>query len=323
MQNSKISVIIPVYNVEKYLKQCLDSVISQSYSNLEIILINDGSNDSSLSICREYEIIDERVVVINKKNGGLSDARNVGLDIATGNYIFFLDSDDFLDKKLLELLINQFSLFDIDIAMCSFTSFTDGTSDAKLPINKKCKSHIYRNKDESLKALYSKKNNINNVVWNKLYKKNLFDTIRFPVGKINEDMFTTYKLLFEAKGVLSINYPGYFYRVRKNSIMGQFSVKRFDVFDAFTEAKIFYQKKEMSLYEQMVLEQAMKKAMVFYSMLDGKFKEKSLDIYKGLYSDYLKLNCKRKIIFTFYNRGFNFFSKILQIYITIKNKGRF
>ena len=194
-----ISVIVPIYNVEKYLNKCIESIINQSYSNLEIILVDDGSKDSSGIMCDSYILKDKRIKVIHKENGGLSDARNVGIDKAKGEYIVFIDSDDWIDEKMIEILYNIIKKNNSDISICDyFLAYNEEIQTQKEDIEIINLSNI-----EALKKIYDKDLGVCMIVaWNKLYKRNLFkDDIRYPYGKIHEDEFTTYKLLYKAEKI--------------------------------------------------------------------------------------------------------------------------
>lgn len=211
-----ISVVIPVYNVEQYLRRCVDSVLKQTYKKLEIILINDGSTDTSGDICDEYSLFDPRIKVIHKNNGGLSDARNTGIEVASGLHITFIDSDDWVSANYIEVLYNLLIIKDSDISMCNFQ---------KLPAQ-----NISKNRDnieiyeftniEALNELVGKYYIQMVVTWGKLYKYGLFKEIRFPFGKIHEDEFTTYKLLYKANKVVFTTEPLVYYWQRSDSITG-------------------------------------------------------------------------------------------------------
>lgn len=175
----KISVIIPVYNVEKYLKRCLDSVISQKYKNLEIILIDDGSTDNSGKICDEYAQKDKRIIVIHKENGGLSDARNKGLEVCTGDYISFVDSDDWIEEDFFEYVVNNAKDNDLLI----FDYYISNGKNSKWIKYKN--SEFELTKEKCLIELTKAK--IQSYAWNKVYKINLFNDIRFPKGRNYED----------------------------------------------------------------------------------------------------------------------------------------
>lgn len=219
----KISVIVPVYNVEKYLSQCLDSIIHQTYKNLEIILVDDGSTDSSGLICDNYSQKDKRIKIIHKCQGGLSDARNAGLKIATGEYISFIDSDDFIDKNMYSILINNTQKYNSDIVWFNYYNYYS----KKHFIN----SSIIKNNDlydlsSSDKIKFAKnlfyQYKMDAHVWAKLYKRSIFNNIKFPYGKLFEDIFVLLPILSNAKIISTIPDCLYFYRNRSESIVNQY-----------------------------------------------------------------------------------------------------
>lgn len=235
MENTKdlISVIVPVYNVEKYLPQCIDSILNQTEKNLEIILVDDGSLDNSGKICDEFSKKDDRIVVIHKKNNGLSSARNAGLEIAKGNYIGFVDSDDWLDKSMYEILLKLLKENNSDISCCDF--FKTANSDGSIPHIDNEIINSYNN-IESLNNFYNDLYTQTVVAWNKLYKRELFKDISYPVGKIHEDEGTTYKLYYKANKITYTNRPLYYYRITPNSITtSKFNKKRLDIIDVYDE----------------------------------------------------------------------------------------
>ncbi len=235
----KVSIIVPIYNVEKYLKECLDSIINQTYKNIEILLINDGSPDNSKKIMEYYKKKDDRILCYYKENGGLSDARNFGLDKATGNYITFVDSDDYIDRNYIEKLYNQIKKDNSKISQCGFYDITDKGNILKSTFYKTIKKI---NKLDYIYQTYDKYNGENVVTWNKMYDKSIFDDIRFPYGKIHEDEFVIHKIIDKVDFISIVNEPLYYYRKNENSIMGKkYSIKRLDIIDAF-EIKIkFYE----------------------------------------------------------------------------------
>jgi len=247
-----ISIIVPIYNVEDYLVDCLENIVNQTYKNLEIILVDDGSPDNCGNICDEYAKKDNRIKVIHKENGGLSSARNVGLDIATGEYISFIDSDDFVSKDFIEKLYNLCKKNGAEIAECNFLKFVDKIE--KSNINPKIESY---SSIEMQKRIYSNEYIRTIVVWNKLYKKCIYETLRFPIGKINEDEFTTYKAFGNtSEKIVITNEVLYYYRYNENSIMGRkFNEKRLDVLEAYEERKEYFREKDLvELYEKTVEE---------------------------------------------------------------------
>jgi len=240
-----ISVIVPIFNVGKYLEKCIDSIIMQTYKELEIILIDDGATDDSGLICDRYEKIDGRIQVIHKKNGGLSDARNAGIEIASGEYIAFIDSDDYIDVNMFERLVSLLEFESADIAVCNYTLVYEGEDFSVTKILNKNKKYIVI--DDKMKLVENCiKNNFDifTVAWNKLYRTKCFGAIRYPVGKIHEDVFTTYKLLYNANKIVYVEDIYYYYLQRKSSIMGQkFNENRLYRLDALQEQLNFYLEK--------------------------------------------------------------------------------
>ena len=235
-----ISVIVPIYNVEKYLHKCIDSIINQTYKNLEIILVDDGSPDNCGKICDEYAKKDDRIKVIHKQNGGLSDARNAGLDNAKGEYISFIDGDDYIAEDMLEVLYNRIYQDNSDMAICNFLCVNEENTEIKelntdMPINDSILSQ-----DEFFEKLCINKYWHYVISWNKLYRKQLFKNIRFPKGKIHEDEFVIHYIANECKKISSVKKPLYFYVQRENSIMNsEFSVKSLDGVEAFYNRTLF------------------------------------------------------------------------------------
>lgn len=217
-----ISVIVPVYNVEKYLERCLDSILRQTYTNLEILVIDDGSKDNSGKICDEYEAKDSRIKVIHKINGGLSDARNAGLKIATGEYIGFVDSDDYIADDMFETLYN---LSENNSADISIVSFYEIYKDKIIGVRND-KTLTKMTKEEALKELLID-TNIQSYAWNKLFKKELFEGLNFPVGKNFEDIATTVLLFEKAENVVVLQEPKYYYLRRDDSIIGHRNSKTY------------------------------------------------------------------------------------------------
>lgn len=240
-----ISVIVPIYNVEMYLNNCIESIINQRYTNLEIILVDDGSTDKSFNLCNIWASRDSRIKVIHKENGGLSDARNIGLQMAKGDFIAFVDSDDWIEESFLQKLYLAILQSDADIAECSVT-FVD--EDGKTIKERKVKngSKILK-KVEALQALILE-NGVYQTVWNKLYRRSVINDIFFEVGRCNEDEFWTYKVIDNAESMILVNSPLYNYRQRQSSIMGKgYTIKRLDGVLARFQ-RIEYLKKYEPLY---------------------------------------------------------------------------
>lgn len=217
-----ISVIVPVYNVEKYLKKCLDSIVNQTYKNLEIIIVDDGSTDNSGLICDEYSKNDSRIKVIHKKNGGLSDARNVGLDNANGKYISFIDSDDYIEENMIICLYHDCE--DNNCQMASSNKIYELENEKKYYTKEVIKSEVV-NKEMALKNLLLNDPS----VANKLFNKELFNDIRFIKGKLYEDILTTPNLIEKCDNVFLDEKYFYHYIQHENSIIhNNFSKKKMD-----------------------------------------------------------------------------------------------
>ena len=249
-----VTVIVPVFNVEEYLEKCIKSIICQTYSKLEIIIVDDGSTDNSPKICDKWSLVDKRIQVIHKENGGLSDARNTALKIAKGNYISFVDSDDWLDQYFVETLLKILIEENADIAECG-VAYVDKSN--QLIRERKClEEKVIKNKIDSLRSLIME-NGLYQTVWNKLYKRRVIDSIYFEKGKYNEDDFWTYQIFDRSDRVVAISSVLYFYVQRNSSIMGSgYQIKRLDSLEArvrrmeylqrydkladFTKANIFY-----------------------------------------------------------------------------------
>lgn len=239
-----VSVIVPIYNVELYLNKCINSIINQTYKNLEIILVDDGSTDTSGYIAENYASIDDRIFVIHKKNEGLSVARNYGLDFATGDWIAFVDSDDWINERFIECMLQVAKDYECEIVQCDMLKPTlDGDF-----IDQYARCPIIFDNISFLKASYDLLKVKNNFVWNKIYKKALFDEIRFPHFKLHEDEFTTYKLIWRCKKIGYISNKLYYYRQRYGSIMGNaFDNKNLDALEASKEKADFFH--DIGLFE--------------------------------------------------------------------------
>lgn len=218
-----ISVIIPVYNVEKFLRQCLDSVLTQTFCNLEVIAVDDGSTDSSGNICDEYLQKDNRVRVIHKPNGGLASARNSGLDIARGEWIFFLDSDDYIVPDCLECLYVTATDSGADIVTAASTHSENSLGKGSDVCVLDSKTAIWRTLHQTHRML--------NMACAKLYRRNIFDTERFTEGRWYEDLDAFYRFFDRARTIAVVSKVMYFYRLHSNSFLGHWTPQRLQVLD--------------------------------------------------------------------------------------------
>lgn len=239
-----ISIIVPIYNVEKYLRRCIESIMNQTYKNLEIILIDDGSEDNSGKICDEYVEKDSRIKVIHKKNGGLSDARNSGLKIAEGKYVGFVDSDDYIAVDMYEYLFNLIKNNDACISICNFEKIWDNIEKKDKEIEFK-QSELVLDSKEALKSIIDDKK-LKSYAWNKLYKIELFKDIEYPKGLNMEDIATTYRLIYKSKKVVIGNEKKYYYIQREGSILNSKKSKYYiDYFNVFYERFLFFIKNNL------------------------------------------------------------------------------
>lgn len=223
-----ISVIVPVFNVEKYLYRCLDSVCGQTYTNLEIIVVDDGSTDQSPDICKKYAKADSRVQVIHKKNGGLSDARNAGLAVATGSYIGFVDSDDWIEPNMYEVLYTLCREHNLDLIAARFCEEMSGKETRETFSNE---FHVLQGLDMLRCNLAdSPQCIITNSVWDRLYKREVLRGLMFPVGKCYEDICFSAKVFLNSKKCGYLDAGLYHYVIREDSIMGR-GVKNQSVFN--------------------------------------------------------------------------------------------
>ena len=233
-----ISVIIPVYKVEKYLCRCVDSVLEQTYTNMEIILVDDGSPDNCPVMCDEYARQDSRVKVIHQENAGLSGARNAGIDMAQGQWLAFVDSDDYLAADFLEQLYQACVDTDSSLSVCRWEYVRGET----IPEHGTGETRVYTGR-EMLANLYVPDGAYFVVAWNKLYRKELFEDIRYPLGRIHEDEATTYRIYDKVKKAAYVDRSLYGYFVTPVSITRGFNPKRMDWVTAVAERLDFFEQK--------------------------------------------------------------------------------
>lgn len=312
MNNPLISVIVPVYNVELYLKECVNSIISQTYRNLEIIMVDDGSTDKSGNICDTFE--DTRIKVYHKQNGGLSDARNFGLKVSTGDYVLFVDSDDYLDLNMIKVLVDNAINYKVDISICGFSKYYNETKILK------CSNETDNYKIDNLRKieyLYDF-HHYGVGVWNKLFKKDLLENIFFPVGKVSEDYFVMYKIFYRAKNVYFTGQSLYFYRQRENSITKS-KKTRFDVLEALNNYVDFAKNKEPSLLNSAIHASVFSWLGIYNTILNNKdaldkkkeLRKKIKFNYKIAYNYETSLNRKMQLfLFKYFNFFYPFFYKI-------------
>ncbi|EGP5645524.1 glycosyl transferase family 2 [Enterococcus faecium] len=238
----EISIIVPVYKVEPYLRKCVDSILAQTFTDFEVILVDDGSPDNSGKICDEYASKDSRVRVIHKKNGGLSSARNAGIDVARGKYLGFVDSDDYIEKDMYELLYDNIVKEQADLSICGvYDLYANREPKILTP------QYMVLSKIEAMKMILEAKV-VSVQAWNKLYKKEIFDTIRYPEGVITEDAAVILPVLDKTEKVVIDTQQKYYYFHRENSITSsRFGEKDLDTINVWKENEIWIKERHPEL----------------------------------------------------------------------------
>lgn len=314
----RVSIIIPIYNVEKYIDRCLTSVINQTYSNLEIILVDDGSTDNCPDICDEYARKDSRIKVIHKVNGGLSDARNVGCKYATGMYIWYVDSDDEIINTAVEELVNIILKYKADVICFNFKELFDETNEEtdnkfySYSFSKKCTELTY--KEAISDNIY--RIGIRYEAQSKIYKSSIAKQIEFPVGKLAEDFATFYKFLRIAKKIIYYDNQIYVYYKRKNSIMGNKSEKLYiDIYnnelDYYNEVKSL----NLDVHTENKAEENLFRTLIKTYIKIYKSENSSLvnEVKTNLYSiSFKKLNIKFKLLYLAFRINCNFSAWLLR-----------
>ncbi|NTW71212.1 MAG: glycosyltransferase [Eubacteriaceae bacterium] len=248
---SKVSIIIPVYNTEKYISKCIDSIMGQAFTDFDLILVNDGSTDNSGKICNNYASEDDRISVIHKPNGGQSSARNAGLAIAKGEYISFIDSDDWIDPDFYCTLVEYADSNRADIAACNL--YVVNQWDQIRPFTPDAKSKIY-SRAEAVEEIFS-----NRILTfspcNKIYRRHIFENLRFDQDIILEDMDIAYKIIHRANKIVYLEQPLYYYRYNNESTLRKkFTLKRIDEYEVKKRMYEFYLKNYPELADQVYLE---------------------------------------------------------------------
>lgn len=239
--NPLISIIVPVYNAERYLKKCMDSLRNQSYSKIEIILIDDGSSDHSGEMCDRYARMDSRIMVTHQANGGQARARNRGIDLSKGELLLFVDSDDYIDVQMLEQMYRRIREDRSDLAVCGYT-FQDETGKE---LGTFTLVDSVRSGFQTLEMAYGENGFLlNSIIVNKLYKRELFAEIRFPEGRLHEDEATVYKLIDQSRRVSILSEALYYYVEHPNSTMtSRYTVRRLDGVEACYERYFYFRQR--------------------------------------------------------------------------------
>ncbi|MFC7322727.1 glycosyltransferase family 2 protein [Halobacillus campisalis] len=292
--NPAISIIVPVYNVEPYLRKCLNSILAQTFTDFEVIVVNDGSTDGSGEICDEFSKNDIRVKVIHEKFKGVSSARNTGVRFAQGEYIGFVDSDDRVEKEMYKKLYRLCIDSECDISICRLGREIDGK--LMYPIQKG--GYIVElSNEEAMKELF-KGELYRFSLCNKLFKRDLFEGVNFPEGRIHEDMATTYKLFEKAKRISFIDYSGYIYVKRQNSILTKkYNSNRLDSFKGWEEIINFMKERYPQLSNEYL-------SSFVYWTVDNSFlvlnqvdKKRERNEYLNIIQNYAKPHCKNILLY--------------------------
>lgn len=285
MKEYKVSIIIPVYNVERYIERCLESVFNQTFKNSEVIIVNDGSTDKSMDIVKHYK---EKCLIINQENSGLSSARNKGLEYATGDFILFIDSDDYIHPSMVKDMYDVIVSTQSDIVICGYQSVKENEEiiDNKSDIKVECISSL-----EAVKLFFL--NEITGHAWNKMAKKQLYleNNISYPVGQYYEDMPVTFDLLVNSEKISIIDKKYYYYVVRENSITQKINLKKIE--DHFSIFKYIENKLEnaskisyFKYYKMYLINQLFYNFKVFKKIKDSSSEDYSL--HKAAIEDKLK-----------------------------------
>ena len=302
-----ISIIVPVYNVEKYVKKCLDSILAQTLNNIEIIVVDDGSTDSSGTICDEYVKLDNRIHVYHKTNGGLSSARNYGIEKSTGRYLGFVDSDDYIEPDMYEVLLNNLQKYDADMSLCGLYDIYNGKPRKLFLDNRTFEATV----EETIKIVLEAKITSVTAV-NKLYKRELFDDVRYPEGKTAEDAFIILDLLMRCKKTVVTTIQKYYYVHRPGSITTVFfNVKTLDVLDAYNKNYVIIKEN----YPKLVDVARMRLCWANFYVLD-RLVVSSFDEYGHILNkvvSYLRNN----FLFIVFDKNFRFSRKIAMVMLMI------
>jgi glycosyltransferase involved in cell wall biosynthesis len=320
MANALISIIIPVYNVEKYLSRCLDSLINQSYTDLEIILVDDGAKDKSPQICNDYALKDERVHAYHKPNGGLSDARNYGIQYATGKYIAFIDSDDYVHPDYLQTLYNNAINYSADISICNFEKVIEGKeheSDSKGQVQ--C-----FNQEECMQQVLGGELELPfTTAWGKLFKREIFAILRFPKGKIHEDIFIAHLWFEKATKAVYTSAGLYYYIFREDSITSKERANTFtncDSLDASKERLNFFKIWNSGKYKNNGYEGHITMSLGVYPRLADNLSDKKNEILEEMRSIYsmvdqgeIQLDSKLKIRLHYFVKFPRLYSRMIKL----------
>ncbi len=321
MQHELISVIVPVYNIETFVGRCINSILCQTYENLEIIIVNDGSTDHSGEICHEIALNDFRIQVIDQENSGLSEARNAGLRIAKGAYVAFVDGDDYIDNQMYEVLHDRLIQDDSDLALCNIRYVDENgycTDENRFDLNNEilCEKEFW--------GKYFGKCHMPYVVsWNKLYKTCIFKNITFDKGKIHEDEFILHKIVSQCERISVIKDSLYNYVQRSGSIMNvSYSVQRLQAVEACNQRISYFVENDLDFTDLLILRmlgllvEARENLDFSYEINREKYNEVLRSYKKSFWCHFRKLNRILKIkglMFLYCNQGYLWLRRVRKI----------
>jgi glycosyltransferase involved in cell wall biosynthesis len=291
MEPYKVSVVVPIYKVEKYLNRCVDTIVNQTYTNLEIILVDDGSPDKSGSIAKEYAKSDDRIKVINKKNGGLSDARNVGMQYITGDFTLFVDSDDWLETKMIESMVHVSIEYKAEVVQSAFYyAYEDHLLFDNRYYQKNDPPIVLDNEVLMTELVVGER--VKNFAWGKLYKTEIIREIPFKKGVLFEDVFWAHKVMQRVNTYVILNEPLCFYFQRYDSIVSTYTSKNLDIIEGLKERQCFIEEfyKDLSLKSFKFL---LKTILIQYYLLLVNRKEDNRGVYKKELQMYIKKNYRQ------------------------------
>lgn len=287
----ELSIIIPVYNVENYIRTCVKSALQQELQNIEIILVDDGSTDESGHICDEFALEDHRIQVIHSENHGPGIARNLGLEIANGRYITFLDSDDYLDMDYYGTMLDVLKKNECDIVQGDYWSFTD---EGKKYVNSHDAIHV-KGYEKCLLAFLEKKH-VDNYLWNKIFRKELLTNVSFPPLYYSEDQCFLLQIFAKASSFINCCNNHYYHRIQENSLCkSKFSIRKMDVFKAITFMEEFLSSKNRDLNYIFSID-ACSYAARYHAYANDDLKEQLQSIFQNYYPEYKK-NCRHTCSF--------------------------
>lgn len=310
---AKVSVIVPVYNVEKYIKKCIDSILSQTFGDIQVILVDDGSTDNSGSVCEQYKS-DSRIEVIHKSNGGLSDARNAGMKYVMGDYVLFIDSDDYIDKEMVEILYRNAIEYDVDFSACGIYN---EYKDRVVPQCEKMEEFKCSSEEAFGYILVGEK--IPGTICNKLIKREIAEKLLFPVGKLYEDAFYTIDLMQNVKSVYVTTKPMYYYVHRSNSITTErYKKSSMDFIEAFEQTKEVVESK----FPDSIKEAEFKLFWAYFSVFDRMLMENrywEIAEYPKV-RDFLKKNAMRIVKDQYFQKARKIGALALKVNVKIYRK---